>query len=391
LEFISLVGTASVSTIALSPTALDFGTVNVGASETLTVSVTNTSAAPVTFLGVSGSGDYAGAQGTCPANGATLSAGSSCVLNVSFAPSTTGTRTGTLSLSTDATQIPLTVSLTGDAVLAQLQVTPGALSFGSVAVNASANLTLTLLNTGTATVTNLANSISGTNAADFAVTHPCSLTVLAPNQGCTEVVTFTPSVVGARGATLAVASSDPSGPAVVVLTGTGVQGGLFVLTVNGASSATATVKSGYPATYPLTLTPLNGFSGEVALTCTPIVTPQYASCSLLASTLTLNGGAQTSTVTINTITAKAAGMLLGLLLAPLAFAGRRRLRRGIGVALILVAGVSAGSALTGCGSGPSSVSDLRYTPAGTYQYQVTASATSGTSQSSTVTLNLIVQ
>jgi hypothetical protein len=51
--------------------------------------------------------------------------------------------------------------------------------------------------------------------------------------------------------------------------------------------------------------------------------------------------------------------------------------------------------LAGCGSGGNlninnGDPNLRYTPPGTYQYQVTASSTSGIQLSQTVTLNLTV-
>jgi hypothetical protein len=391
LEFISLIGTTTPSPLTITPTALNFGTVNVGANDTLSATVTNNAATPVMFIGVATTGDYSTSRGTCPANGATLAAGSSCTLNVTFAPSAIGTRTGTLSLTNDATQLPLTVSLTGNAIQAQLQITPGALAFGNIDVSYPATLTLTLLNTGSASITGITNAINGLNAADFAVTAPCSTTTLAPNQGCTETVTFTPSTTGQRLASLSVVSSDPNSPAVIPLSGTGIQAGSFLLTVNGGSSATATVSKGQPAVYDLLATPSGGFAGNIALTCAPIIAAQYASCSLLSATLSLSGGTQYSTATLNTLTGKhftGSGVLAALLLLPIAWFRRRKLRPShlaCGL-LVLVLGGS-----VGCGGSSNSDSGILYTPAGTYQYQVTASSTSGTPISSTVTLNLIVQ
>jgi hypothetical protein len=237
----------------------------------------------VMFIGVATTGDYSTSRGTCPANGATLAAGSSCTLNVTFAPSATGTRTGTLSLTNDATQLPLTVSLTGNAIQAQLQITPGALAFGNIDVSYPATLTLTLLNTGSASITGITNAITGLNAADFAVSAPCSTTTLAPNQGCTETVTFTPSTTGQRLASLSVVSSDPNSPAVIPLSGTGIQAGSFLLTVNGGSSATATVSKGQPAVYDLLATPSGGFAGNIALTCAPVIAAQYGRCRSAAA------------------------------------------------------------------------------------------------------------
>jgi len=394
LNFLTLYGISSASPLTLTPTSLNFGTVDVGSSDQLSVLITNTTPAPVTFTGLAASGDYTAAPGTCPATGFTLAAAASCTLQVTFTPTVAGTRTGTLSLSTNATTLPLTVSLTGLAVLAQLQITPGALAFGSIDVSIPAILTLTILNTGSVPVTGIATTINGPNAADFAVTAPCSTTTLAPNQGCTAQVTFTPSASGARSATLAIASSDHTSPTLIPLTGSGVQGGSFLLTAGGGLTETATVPSGSPATYALTLTPLAGFTGTVALTCTPITAGIYATCSLLASTLTLASTPQNSTATLNTITsAGSIGLALltflatpGILLGCLLFQRDPRQKRRF-FALLLAA--LACTAISGCGG--NSPSNLRYTPAGTYQYQVTATSTSGAPISSTVTLILIVQ
>ncbi len=394
LDFITLLGTSAAAPLTLNPTALDFGTINVASTGQLPLTVTNATTAPITFLGVTATKDYATTRGACPADQSTLAAGATCTLQITFTPSTSGTRTGALSLTTNATTLPLTVPLNGIGDLAQLQITPGALAYGSISVTSPAALTLTLLNTGTATVTGIASIITGLNAADFAMTSPCSTTMLAPNQGCTATVAFTPSANGPRSATLSITSSDPNSPATIPLTGTGVQAGSFTLTVGGAASQTLTVASGIPAQYSLSLTPANGFTGTVALTCSPVNPAQYASCSLLSSTLITQGTVQNSTATINTITTVAmANRLIKFFafLAPVFLLRRSRRKRAqkLLAALILAAFIS------GCGSGTSSSltgpTNLRYTPAGTYEYQVTASSTTGPAYSSTVTLNLIVQ
>jgi hypothetical protein len=394
LEFISLLGTSTAASLTLSPASLNFGTVNVGQRATLSVSVTNSGTMPVTFLGLTASGDYSYSAGSCPAIGSKLAVGDQCVLTVTFMPSTVGTRTGTLSLTNDATQLPLTVALSGVAVEAQLQVTPGSLVFGGIDSGFSGALTLTLLNTGNANLTGLTNMIGGTNAADFAVTAPCSTTTLAPNQGCTETVTFTPSAIGARSATLTVSSSDPNGPATIPLSGSGLMAGSFILTVNGASAAAATVASGSPATYTLLLTPANGFNGPVALTCSPITAGEYTSCSLLASTLTLGSSALSSTATINTITSETGAIAVGLssvLLAPFLLPWRKRQKKQKMRLLSAMIGCAGLLILTGCGRPSMGGASFLTTPAGTYQYQVTASSTSGAVVSSTVTLTLVVQ
>jgi hypothetical protein len=197
--------------------------------------------------------------------------------------------------------------------------------------------------------------------------------------------------------TLTIGSSDPNAPAVIALSGTGVNAGTFALTVSGGSSATLNVASGQPATFPLTVTPLNGYAGSVALTCTPITAGKYASCSLLSPLVALSSGTQNTTVTISTVSAavsRSNGGFAWLLLTPLILLQRKRLRRSwmMLVLLCLCVGVVACGKSVAPTTGPSGTgSTVVDTPAGTYQYQVTASSTSGTQISSTVTLNLIVQ
>jgi hypothetical protein len=387
LEYISVVGVTSAAALSLSPASLDFGDVDLGRNATLPMVVTNGSAAPVMFTGLSATGDFSAVAGNCPANGSALAASASCTLQVTFSPASTGTRNGVLSLTNHATSLPLTAALTGFGIQPRLQVSPVALSFGSIAEGATAQLTLTLTNTGTVAVTGITTSLSGPNATDFAVTVPCAQTTLTPGQSCVMTVSFTPSSTGSRSVTLAVNSSDPNGPQLVALNGNGVQGGSFLLTVNGASSATATVTAGSPAVYALTLTPVNGFTGAVALTCAPVVAAQYASCSLLSSALTLNGAAQASTATINTITSHARSGLVtfgAMLLLPLGFWRRKKLRFVVSALMLVVAGM-----VSGCGGGRQMA--VLKTPPGTYQYTVTASSTTGLPVSSSVTLYLVVQ
>jgi hypothetical protein len=111
--------------------------------------------------------------------------------------------------------------------------------------------------------------------------------------------------------------------------------------------------------------------------------------------LTLGSTALSSTATINTITSNAGETIValsGLLLAPLALFRRKQQGKKRLVALAFGVAFSLGFAsLGGCGGGPKGGSNVLTTPAGTYEYQVTASSTSGAVVSSTVTLTLVIQ
>jgi hypothetical protein len=388
LEFVSLFGLSSPPQLGVLPTSLNFGSVVLGQNSALSVQVTNPGAVPVTFNGITATGDYT-PSGNCPTPGNSLAPATSCTIQVTFAPTAVGTRTGALSIATSASTLPLTVTLTGVGTQSQLQATPSSLNFGSIAVGASANLSLTLTNAGSAPVTNLALTITG----DYAVTVPCTSSTLAPGQSCNVTVSFTPSATGSRPSALIIASSDPNSPINVPLNGTGVQNGSFLLTVDGGSTASVSVRQGYPATYTLTVTPTGNFAGSVVLNCTPLSTIQFASCSILPSSLTLASLAlQNATLTINTVTSIQTSSLftgparvLLCLLAPLFVATWKRKRKKM---LPLLALLACAILPTGCGGGANP--NLRYTPPGTYQYQVTASSTTGTQITQSVTVTLVV-
>jgi hypothetical protein len=167
-----------------------------------------------------------------------------------------------------------------------------------------------------------------------------------------------------------------------------------------------TVKSGDPATYPLTLTPQNSFSGTVILNCTAIAAGQYATCALQPSTIAMNGAVQNTTAILNTITTANAtsaqtpqpfneGTLLCLLPAALIFFWRAQpTTTRTKLCTMLITAAATLLLLSGCGSGGSlnpADTSVRRTPPGTYQYQITATSTSGPKITQTVTLNLTVQ
>ena len=394
LEFITLIGAANPSFLTLTPAALDFGTVLVGNNALLPLQVTNTAANPVTFNSIAATGDYS-ASGTCL--GSVLPTATSCTVQVTFAPTQSGPRTGVLSIASSTSTLPLTAALTGIGAQSHLQISPAALNFGNITVGASANLSLILTNTGNASLNNLALTLS---TGDFNLTTPCPLTSLAPGATCTLMLTFTPSIIGIRSNTLTLTSSDSTSPTAIPLLGTGLANGTFTLTVDGGPTSSATVLSGRPANYTLTVTPQNAFAGTVILNCTPITPGPNATCSLIPSSITLSGTAQNSTATINTITSVNLSSqnaptpprnraFLSLLLPALFLFWRSRLPSTFRKILFAIVALATVLSVNGCGSGgdPS----IRYTPPGTYQYQVTATSTTGVQITQSVTLNLIVQ
>ncbi len=400
LDFISLTGSANPSSLTFSPTSLDFGTLLVGSTSTLSIQVTNTSTTPAIFNGIAATGDYTLSE-SCPTPGNSLAPAASCTIKATFAPTQSGTRSGAIKVASSLSNLPLTIPLTGIGAQSHLQANPASLDFGSLTLGASADLTLTLSNSGTAPITKLALAITG----DYTIATPCAVTTLNAGDSCSLTLAFTPSTTGVRTGTLSVTSSDVNSPMKLPLTGTGVPIGSFTLTANGKPASSATVKSGDPASYPLTLTPQNNFSGTVILNCTAIAAGQYATCALQPSTIAMNGAVQKTTAILNTITTANAtsaqtaqpfheGALLCLLPAALLFFWKTRLSATRAKLVTVILAAATLVTLSGCGSGgtlnPADI-NVRRTPPGTYQYQITATSTSGPKITQTVTLNLTVQ
>jgi hypothetical protein len=108
--------TVNASTVLLNanPTSLSFGSVTIGSSSTLSVTFTNSGNSNVTISNVSISGAGYAASGV--STGQILAPAQTATLNVAFSPSATGTLTGSVTVTSDATNSPATVPLSGSGV-----------------------------------------------------------------------------------------------------------------------------------------------------------------------------------------------------------------------------------------------------------------------------------
>jgi hypothetical protein len=223
-------GGGTSATLSTSPSSLTFGSTTVNttsAAQSVTVQNTGTAAASVSSIATSG--DYAQTN-TC---GSSIAAGASCTVSVTFHPTTTGTRTGSLTITSNATNSPSTVSLTGtgaSASSATLSTNPSSLTFGSTNVGStSAAQSVTVQNTGSAAASVSSIAASG----DYAQTNTCGSSIAA-GASCTVNVTFHPTASGTRTGTLTITSNATSSPNTVSLTGTGA---------SGTISATSTIQA----------------------------------------------------------------------------------------------------------------------------------------------------
>jgi trimeric autotransporter adhesin len=109
--------TVNSPTVSLNPSSINFGTVTRGSSQTQGVTVSNTGTGALINLSWSITGtnpkQFSVSSTTCGTAPASLNPGATCVINVTFAPTTTGTLTANLRLADNASNSPQTVGLTG--------------------------------------------------------------------------------------------------------------------------------------------------------------------------------------------------------------------------------------------------------------------------------------
>jgi hypothetical protein len=104
---------ATPGALTANPASLTFGDVASGStSSAQAVAVTNTGASAASISSVSVTGDFTQTN-NC---GSSIAANGSCTVNVTFAPTSGGTLTGTLSVASSAPESPLTVALSGTGV-----------------------------------------------------------------------------------------------------------------------------------------------------------------------------------------------------------------------------------------------------------------------------------
>jgi hypothetical protein len=200
----------------LTPATLSFPNQAVNStSAARSVTLTNIGPVPLSIGDISANGYFSISSTTC---GATLAAGKTCAVNVTFTPLLVGATTGLLLVGDSALTSPQFVVLKGTGVVPEL-LTPTSAVYGSQAVGTTSTpKTFTLVNNLSVAATGIVISTTG----DFAVSATTCTTMLAAKGSCTISVTFSPTVTGARTGQLSVSSSSPNSPQTAALSGTGV-------------------------------------------------------------------------------------------------------------------------------------------------------------------------
>jgi hypothetical protein len=158
----------------------------------------------------------------CPAK---LPQGGHCTINVTFTPTSRGTRTGAVKIRDNAPNSPQTVPLTG--VATAVTLLPPSLDFGDQHVGSTSppqDVILTNYGTKDVIIHGIHITAGGIrpHPQQFAETNTCEASV-PPGGSCTISVTFTPKRKGLKTATLNVHDNGGASPQTVALSGTGTK------------------------------------------------------------------------------------------------------------------------------------------------------------------------
>jgi Cep192 domain 4/Beta-propeller repeat/HYDIN/CFA65/VesB-like, Ig-like domain len=295
---VSGTGVTTATAVTVTPSSLTFGNVTVGqTSSAQTVTITNTGTTTLNISNFSTTGDFSQTN-TCSATSNVLNVGQSCNVSVTFTPTASGSRGGSLSISDDATGSPQSVALSGTGVAQFSMSSP------------SPNVTV-LIGNGSATFT-IAASTAGNFTGNITLSCPSTLTVSG------GTCTFNPAtLVPGQTSTLTIANLTDTLPINTVNSSYGDAYAFQVTGISGSQSAAVdlrllfgdyslsaspslnTIVAGSAATYTLSLSPINGFNKQVQLACGNGM-PPGATCSFSNSSVTPNGSPATVTLTIQT-------------------------------------------------------------------------------------------
>src|SRR5712664_1635541 len=286
---IVLSGTGVQRHLWVNPSSASFGNVGLGTHSAHTITLTNPGPASVTVYRAYASGSGFSMTGLrFPLK---LGPGQKTTISVVFAPVSTCSVTGRVSLVSNALNSPTTIALSGTGaqpLQPQLSVTPPSASFGNVGVGTRNTYAFTLTNSGSASVTVSQAHVSGSGLSVGGLSMPLTL---APGQKTNFSVVFAPASTGNITGSVSLVSNALNSPTTIALSGIGVQPLQPQLSVVPPSASFGDVAVGTRNSQTITL--INSATANVAISQ---ATPSGNGFSMTGLTvpLTLSAGQRTS-------------------------------------------------------------------------------------------------
>ncbi len=210
--------TPGAAAISVEPSSIHFGSVAIGGKASQSVTISNTGGSSLTVT--KASTPAAGVTITGISLPLTIGAGKQSTFDVVFSPKAAGALSGVISVTSDLSSSPSTVSLSGTGMAATAFLTESAssLNFGNVTVGKSSALSVTLTNSGNSNVTVSKVTVTGAHYSESGVSAGL---ILAPGQSATLDATFSPLAAGNLSGAVTVASNATNSPATISLAGAG--------------------------------------------------------------------------------------------------------------------------------------------------------------------------
>ena len=216
-------GGSAVGQLAVAPSTMSFGNVPVG-SNAIQKGTLTAGASDITVSAAAGKGQGYSLSGiSFPV---TLPAGQSVPFTVTFAPQTAGNATGSIAFNSNATDSPITETLTGSGTqqgggttAGQLAVTPTTMGFGNVVVGSNAIQPGTLT-AGSSDIKVLSAVWKGQGYSLSGISFPVTLPA---GQSVPFTVTFAPQSAGNTSGSIAFDSNATNSPTTETLTGSGTE------------------------------------------------------------------------------------------------------------------------------------------------------------------------
>jgi hypothetical protein len=210
---------ASQGVLSFSPASVNFGNVSVGSAKTFKVLISNTGSATVTISNDAVSGSEFSFSGvTLPR---AIYAKTSIWVTVEFKPQDSGTSSGYVQLTSNATTATSRIALTGSGTAAATTTAavPSNAAFGNVAVGTTDTQSIQVQNHGTSALTITKTTISGT---EFRIANLSTPKTLSAGQTLTFNAEFLPAKAGWSTGTIVLVASDQKNNIPIPLSGTGV-------------------------------------------------------------------------------------------------------------------------------------------------------------------------
>jgi hypothetical protein len=278
-SLIDLTGTGTTAAaLTASPNSIAFGSVAVGSEATQTIHLENTGSEAVAISKIAFSGTGVGVSGlTAPM---TLSGGQTASLTVTYKPVSAATLTGSVSITSNASDPNMVIGINATATSSTLSATPASVSFGNVVVGSDTTQTVRLQNIGTSQVTISSVTPSVAGVAISGISLPANL---AAGASATLTAAYKPAAAGSVAGKITVTSNAVGSPTIIDLSATAASA-TIQLTPSATNLSFGNVTVGSSGTNQLTVKSTgntNASISKVAITGTGFVLASSAASVIL--------------------------------------------------------------------------------------------------------------